>query len=183
MRENDSELPPLAALGQRIMVCGPSSNGKSTLALALGRKLGTEVIHIDLLRHEPHTDWVERPDAEFIALHEKAIAGERWIMDGDYARLMPQRLERATGIILLGAGRWANLGRYLYRTLLQSKRPGALEGAPERLKWSMIHWILVTSPKRLVVSRRILRQSRLPLVEVRTLRQLNRLYTGWQLSR
>ncbi len=175
--------PPLAVLGERIMVCGPSSNGKSTLSLALGKRIGADVVHLDALCHKPHTDWVQRPDEEFTRLHDEAIAGERWVIDGNYSRLMGKRLERATGIILLGAGRWSNLYRYLNRTLVQRRRAGHLEGAPERVKWSMIHWIMVTSPIRLADYRRTLPQSGLPLVEVRTLGELNRLYRDWQLSR
>ena len=52
---------PLEALGQRIMVCGPSNAGKSTLAVALARKLGATPFHVDLFRHQPDTNWVQRP--------------------------------------------------------------------------------------------------------------------------
>ncbi len=70
------EIPALASLGPRLMICGPSSNGKSTLAVAIERRMGWPAVHLDLFRHQPNTDWVQRPDAEFAALHDSAIAGD-----------------------------------------------------------------------------------------------------------
>ena len=49
---------PLNALGQRIMVMGPSNAGKSTLATAIGRRLELPIVHLDQLNHLPNTDWV-----------------------------------------------------------------------------------------------------------------------------
>ena len=130
---------PLAALGQRIMVWGPSNAGKSTLAVAIANKLAMPAMHVDLFRHLPDTDWVQRTDEDFAALHDAAIQQERWVMDGNYSALMPQRLARATGIILLGDNRWANLARYLRRTLFQKRtRPGSLAGNKDSLKWEMV---------------------------------------------
>jgi len=87
----------LSELGNRICILGPSNSGKSTLADAIARKRNLEVVHLDLLFHLPNTDWEQRPKGEFMALHDTAIAGERWVMDGNYAIGMPQRFQRATG--------------------------------------------------------------------------------------
>ncbi|MDB5538284.1 MAG: ATPase [Devosia sp.] len=73
---------PVEMLGSRIMICGPSNSGKSTLARALERKLGLPAVYLDLLRHQPHTDWEMRPDDEFERLHAEAVAGERWVIKG-----------------------------------------------------------------------------------------------------
>lgn len=81
-------------------------------------------IHLDQLQHLPDTDWEPRPEAEFRCLHDAAILGEAWIIDGNYSRLMPQRIARATGIVLLNDRRWANFARYLRRTLFQKARAG-----------------------------------------------------------
>src|SRR5262249_14767656 len=100
------EFPPLESFGDRIMVCGPSNAGKSTLAVALGNKLGLPFVHLDLLHHVPRSNWVTRPREEFVALHDEAITGESWVMDGNYQGLFPKRLARTTGIILLTDNRW-----------------------------------------------------------------------------
>lgn len=178
------EIPALATLGPRLMICGPSSNGKSTLALAIERKTGWPAVHLDRFRHQPHTDWVQRPDSEFAALHDSAILGESWVMEGNYSKLMPQRLERATGIVLLGANRWANLFRYVRRTLFERQRAGYLEGARDRgIKWSMVHWIMVVSPRNLEHYRKVLPTADLPMVEITNMREVNHLYREWDLTR
>jgi adenylate kinase family enzyme len=176
------EALPLEALGPRIMVCGPSSAGKSTLALAVGRKLDLEVFHLDLFRHLPATDWVQRPDAEFEALHDDAILSERWVMDGNYSHLMPRRIARSTGIVLIGDNRWANLRRYVVRTLFQRDRIGSLAGGHDSLKWEMIHWILGPSPRNLARYRTELPATGLPFVETRSMLELHALYAAWGLS-
>ena len=175
---------PLEALGQRIMVCGPSNAGKSTLAVALARKLGATPFHVDLFRHQPDTNWVQRPDEEFAALHDAAIQTDRWVMDGNYSTLMPQRFAHATGIILLGDNRWANFRRYVWRTLFQKRsRPGSLAGDKDSIKWEVIRWILIVQPPMRERNRRFLRAAGLPMIELKSMAELNRLYDAWGLER
>jgi adenylate kinase family enzyme len=179
-----SAFPPLATLGPRIMICGPSNAGKSTLAIAVARRIGGDVHHLDLFRHLPSTDWVQRTDDEFQALHDDAISGERWVMEGNYSKLMPQRFARATGIILLGDSRWANLWRYFRRTLFEKHaRPGSLAGDKDSIKWEMIRWITVVQPPRRAADRARLAATGLPMLELRSMAELNRLYTAWALER
>ena len=175
--------PPLETFGNRIMVCGPSNAGKSTFALALGAKLGVPHIHLDQLHHLPNTDWQPRPPEEFAALHEAAIACDSWVMDGNYTRLFPSRLPRATGAILLHSNRFASLARYFRRTLFEHDRAGGLSGNRDSIKWQMIHWILAGAPKRQDLMTDLLRAAPLPLLEIRNMRDLNRLYTEWGLTR
>jgi adenylate kinase family enzyme len=131
----------LDALGPRICILGPSNSGKSTLADAIARARGLTPIHLDLLHHTPNTDWQPRPQAEFLALHDEAILGERWVMDGNYTICMPQRLARATGLILLDLPTTASLWRYVRRCWFERNRIGALEGGQDSVKWVMIHHI------------------------------------------
>ncbi len=131
-------------LGPRICILGPSNSGKSTLAVAIGRARGYAVVHLDQLHHRPDTDWVPRPADEFVALHDAAILGERWVMDGNYARCLPQRLARATGLILLDVATATSLWRYFRRTLFEHDRAGALAGGRDSVKWMMIRHIAVT---------------------------------------
>jgi adenylate kinase family enzyme len=179
-----SDFPPLASLGDRIMICGPSNAGKSTLAVALAKKLDSEAFHVDLFRHLPDTDWVQRSDEEFAALHDAAILKDRWVMDGNYSKLMPQRMGRATGIILLGDNRWANFARYVRRTLLEKRqRPGSLAGDKDSIKWEMVRWILLVQPPLREQNRARVRSARLPLIELGSMRELQRLYEVWGLER
>jgi len=132
----------LDELGPRICIMGPSNSGKSTLAEAIGRARGLPAIHLDQLHHLPNTDWQPRPFAEFIALHDTAIETGGWVIDGNYTRCLPQRLARATGLILLDVPTTTSLWRYMRRCWFEPDRRGALEGGRDSVKWVMIHHIL-----------------------------------------
>ncbi|WP_246718230.1 hypothetical protein [Rhizobium laguerreae] len=175
-------IPPLDSLGERIAIIGPSNAGKSTLAVALSKKLRIPAVHLDQLHHLPGTDWQSRPEAEFAALHDAAIREERWIIEGSYSRLMPQRLARATGVIVITSNHWLRFFRYLKRTLAdQSDRAGHLEGAKDSIKWEMVYWILFKTRNSGVRYATVLQEFGLPTVECHTATALNRLYRDWAL--
>ena len=134
-------LMTLDDLGPRICIMGPVGSGKSTLAVAIARAQGLGAVHLDQLHHLPHTDWVPRPRHEFAALHDAAIAGSRWVIDGNYSSLEPKRLDRATGLILLDVSTLVSLARYVRRCWFERDRKGALAGARDSVTWGMIHYI------------------------------------------
>lgn len=173
--------PSLESFGPRIMICGTSNTGKSTLAHAIGRKRELPVVHLDQLRFLPGTDWQDRPEGEFQAVHDEAILGERWVMEGNYSRYFPQRIARATGILLLIDNRFANFARYVRRTLFEKDRIGNLEGNRDSLKWDMIHWVLVRAPRGVERYRHVLPSSGLPYLELRSMREVGKLYAAWGL--
>jgi adenylate kinase family enzyme len=173
----------LSELGDRICILGPSNSGKSTLADAIGRKRNLEVVHLDLLFHLPNTDWEQRPQSEFVALHDAAIAGERWVMDGNYSIGMPQRFQRATGLILLDISTPASLLRYFRRTLLERERRGGLEGGRDSIKWDMIHHIAVVTPKNRKRYRAMFAELNLPKLQLSSLRAIKRCFQEWDLAR
>ena len=178
------DFPKAETLGSRIMICGPSNSGKSTLARALERRLGLPAVYLDLLRHLPNTNWKQRPDQDFEALHAEAIAGDRWVIEGNYSRMFPQRLARATGIMLLGDEPWHSLFRYARRTLVETgHRAGQLEGGEDRLNWQMVRWIMIAQPPKRGQIRSALAQSGLPMVEPASMRELKGLYEAWGLER
>lgn len=176
------DLPPLASLGRRIMVLGPTNSGKSTLAAAMARKLDIPAIHLDRLQHLPNTNWQVRPEEEFAALHDQAILEPSWVIDGGYSRLAPQRVRRATGIVVIDADLVTRYRRYFYRTLFQRSRAGALEGEQDSLTWWMLRWLWKT---RNAASkyRQLALASGLPHVFTGTVEELNHLYGSWDLKR
>ncbi len=176
-------VPAIETLGRRIVIFGPSNAGKSTLAAALGHRLGIPVVHLDLLRHLPDTNWQQRPDAEFNALHDAAIIAPEWVMEGNYSELIPPRLARATGVIALDEHLFVRYRRYFRRTLFENgKRTGGLEGNRDSVKWNMIHWLWHTrnSAKKY---NRLARESGLPFVLCSNGRELDALYSNWSLRR
>jgi len=174
---------PLASLGQRIMLVGPSNAGKSTLAVALSNKLNIPPVHLDQLHHLPNTNWTPRPVEDFDALHDQAIGKDQWIIDGNYSRLVPRRCEFATGAIVITSNKWLRLARYLRRTLITSHaRQGSLEGGPERLTWEMTNMILFKTPKKAAIYAAMIESAGVPMVKCHTLADLKALYTNWGLK-
>jgi len=172
----------LSDFGDRICILGPSNSGKSTLANAIARKRGLEAVHLDQLFHLPNTDWEQRPRNEFIALHDAAIAGERWVMDGNYSFCMPQRLRRATGLILLDISTASSLLRYFRRTLFEKDRLGALEGGRDSVKWDMIRHIAVTTPRNRKKYQSMFEELDLPKLQLTSVRAIKQCFLAWGLS-
>ena len=176
-------VPPLANLGRRICIFGPSNAGKSTLCASLANKLAIDAIHLDVLYHQPNTNWIPRSKEEFAGGHASAVAGDSWVMDGNYMALLTQRINRATGIVLLGTDRWSAFARYLRRTLFEPGRPGTLPGAQDSLKWDMVKFILVEQPRKRQRDVGWLRATGLPMIELKSMRELNAAYEAWGLIR
>ena len=172
----------LSDFGDRICILGPSNSGKSTLANAIARKRGLETVHLDQLFHLPNTDWEQRPRNEFIALHDAAIAGERWVMHGNYSFCMSQRLRRATGLILLDISTASSLLRYFRRTLFEKDRLGALEGGRDSVKWDMIHHIAVTTPRNRKKYQSMFEELDLPKLQLTSVRAIKQCFLAWGLS-
>lgn len=172
----------LSDLGNRICILGPSNSGKSTLANAIARKRGLQPVHLDVLHHLPNTDWEPRPKNEFIALHDAAIAGERWVMDGNYSICMPQRFQRATGLVLLEISTPMSLLRYFRRTLFETGRLGALEGGRDSVKWDMIHHIAVVQPQNSRRYAAMFDALDLPKLRLTSVGAIKRCFQTWDLS-
>lgn len=170
-------------LGTRICIMGPSNSGKSTLAESIARAKGLEVVHLDQLHHLPHTDWVPRPTDEFAALHDAAIIASRWVIEGNYSRLLPQRLERATGFILLDVPTTTSLYRYFRRCWFERDRRGGLEGGKDSVKWDMIRHIAVATRANRNRYRDMIDGISLPKVQISSTKTLAAFYCSNKLKR
>lgn len=173
----------LLEFGPRICIMGPSGSGKSTLAVAIGHALALEPIHLDQLHHQPGTNWQPRPAEEFAALHDAAILGPRWVMEGNYSRLLPQRLARATGLILLDVSAPTSLMRYLKRCWFDRTRHGGLEGAGDRVNGEMLRHILLVSPANRGRYRQVFEALDLPKLRLGSARAIAAFYRRHNLAR
>ncbi|CAM5775632.1 hypothetical protein LMIY3S_05122 [Labrys miyagiensis] len=173
----------LGDLGSRICIMGPSNSGKSTLANAIARKRNLDPIHLDQLRHRPHTDWEMRPNEEFQTLHDAALAGERWVMEGNYSRLLPQRLARATGFILLDVSTGASLLRYLRRSWFKHDRRGGLPGGKDSVKWDMLYHIAIRTRGNRSRYAQLFEEIDLPKIQLFSGREITKFYRTEGLTR
>lgn len=125
----------------RIMIIGCGGSGKSTLAQQLGQKLGLPVVHLDQLFWTP--GWVSVSKDEFDRMHDEAISGKKWIIDGNFDRTIPVRLQRCDTVIYLDFNRFACLMGVLKRVLTTygKVRPDMGEGCPERIDLGFLKWV------------------------------------------
>ncbi|MBP2198826.1 AAA family ATPase [Pantoea cypripedii] len=172
---------PLEALGPRICIMGPSNSGKSTLAEAIARKTSLPAIHLDRLYHMPDSNWVPRDTAEFLRLHSDAVSQEKWVMDGNYKKCIPERLERATGFILLDLPTHISLLRYIRRCYSANPRVGGLKIGREHIKWDMIKHITLVTPGNRKSYKIMYEQIPLPKLLLATPENVNEYFKHWKL--
>ena len=84
---------------QKAIVLGSPGAGKSTFAKGLRDVTGLPLYHLDLLYHKPDRTTVSRE--EFDANLQDILAGDRWIIDGNYDRTIEMRLKRCDAVFLL----------------------------------------------------------------------------------
>lgn len=125
---------------ERWAIVGSPGSGKSTLARALGARLDLPVVHFDALHFAP--GWVERSREETQARVDDALAGDRWISDGNYRRYSAERDRRVQCVVWLDLPRSVCTRRVLKRitTSYGRVRPDMAEGCPEQLDPAFLRW-------------------------------------------
>jgi adenylate kinase family enzyme len=105
----------------RSVVIGNAGGGKSTLARRLAATSKCDYVEIDRLVWQP--GWKPTPVEIYNAEHARLIGEESWIIDG-LGRLdsIPERLSRATDIILVDMPLWMHFWLAAERQLLWSRR-------------------------------------------------------------
>ncbi|WP_375428872.1 AAA family ATPase [uncultured Sphingomonas sp.] len=124
-----------------------------------------------------------RPAGEFAELHDAAITSSRWVMEGNYSRLLSKRLARATGIILLDVPTTLGLYRYLRRCWFERARRGALEGGRDSVKWDMIRHIVIATRANRSRYQDMFDGITLPKVQIRSTKALTDFYRSNSLRR
>lgn len=126
---------------KRILVIGCSGAGKTTLGKELGARLALPVHHLDRLWWRP--GWVENSGEAFDAKLAEILNTDRWVIDGNYSRTLPERLKYADTVILLDYPRTLCLYRALKRILrlYGSVRPDMADGCPERLDGQFLRYV------------------------------------------
>lgn len=135
------------------MIVGTSGAGKTTFAGRLAERLHVPHIELDALYWE--SNWVPRAPATFRTLVEDAIAGERWVLDGNYSAVRDLVWARATSVVWLDYGlprvAWQVLSRTLRRAL---RREELFGGNRESLRSafvsreSILLWAITTFHRR-----------------------------------
>jgi len=123
---------------QRVLVIGSPGAGKSTLSTELARRTGLPLIHLD--QHAWLPGWVELDREQWKAKVRELVAGDRWIIDGNYGGSLEYRLTRADTVIDLDLPAWLCVARLLRRILSTRGRVRAdmAAGCPEQMDWGFL---------------------------------------------
>jgi adenylate kinase family enzyme len=110
-----SDVDPKRLPLSRVNVVGSSGSGKTTFARRLAAQLGTPHIEMDAVFWEPN--WTQPRDEVFFERLSRVLAGERWVLDGNYQRTTHVKWARTQTVIWLDFSRTRKTLRVLRRAL------------------------------------------------------------------
>jgi adenylate kinase family enzyme len=138
---------------RRVAIVGTTGSGKSTLAQRLAALLGGPAVDLDDLNWLP--GWREVPHDVMRAKVRAAVAGERWVIAGNYRRVQDLILARADAVVVLDYPLPIVFGRLWRRTFRRWwRRELCCNGNRERLaehflrRDSLFLWCLTTYRRR-----------------------------------
>ena len=115
--------PSPRRLPRRISVVGLSGSGKTTVARRLARLVDAPHVELDAV-HWIHPDWAEPSDEEFRAAVGRALAGDAWVVEGNYRKARAVYWPQVEMMVWLDLPLWVATGRALWRSL---RRVGSSE--------------------------------------------------------
>lgn len=126
---------------RKVMIIGCPGSGKTTLARKLSSKLNLPLVHLDVLNFGGH--WQTVSTEEFDALLLQEVQKEAWIIDGNYHRTIPLRLEHCDTVIYLDYSRMTCLFDVIKRVLkgYGQSRPDMGGNCPERFDLSFLEFV------------------------------------------
>jgi adenylate kinase family enzyme len=105
----------------RVAVMGISGSGKSTLAKRLSAVLGVPHIELDAINWQAGWRDLNTYDPpEFARRVEAAVAQEAWVSDGNYSKIRPLVVARATHVVWLDYDRGVIMRRVISRSFVRS---------------------------------------------------------------
>lgn len=126
---------------ERIIIIGSCGAGKSTLAIKLSKKLGLPLVHLDKIKFV--SNWQERPKEEFDKLLICELEKPRWIIDGNYNRTIPLRMQYCDTVVFLDFPRLVCLWGVVTRVIKYhgKTRPDMGGNCPERFDLEFLKFV------------------------------------------
>jgi adenylate kinase family enzyme len=139
--------------GKRISVRGTSGSGKSTMGHQLAEIYQIPFIELDAINHQ--ANWKEIEVEEFRARVRDVVAGDAWVIDGNYAKVRDLVLERCDTVVWLDYSLPTVLARLTKRTFRRWYRKEELWHGNRESLWthlftrdSLFYWVLTTHRRR-----------------------------------
>ena len=104
--------------GPRLLFLGTSGSGKTTVAKMAAARLGLAAIELDSIRHQPN--WRELPDQEFREVVAGHVAGDSWVIDGNYGVVRDIVLSRATQVVWVNPPKHVVMAQVVRRSLVRA---------------------------------------------------------------
>jgi adenylate kinase family enzyme len=139
-------------VGRRIVVVGSTGAGKTSLATALASRLSIPHVELDALHWE--AGWAPASTPAFRDRVSQALAGDAWVVDGNYASVRDLVWPRADSIVWLDYSLPLIMWRLTRRTVHRIRTRHELwNGNRERLgtvfsRESLYVWVFKTHGKR-----------------------------------
>jgi len=105
---------------QRVSVVGVPGSGKSTTGRMLASVLDVPYAELDALFHQP--GWTPLPLERFRAAVGEIVAGDTWVVDGNYRQVRDLVWDRADTVLWLDPSRIRATSRVRRRTLQRVTR-------------------------------------------------------------
>lgn len=157
---------------KRILICGISGAGKTTLAKNLARKHGYKPLYLD--QYFWIENWTQRPLDEFYSLLDQETEKEYWILEGALLRVVRRYVDRADLVIWLRPNRFVAIYRVLKRVFLNygKVREEFASGCYEKFDFKFLKWIWHYPKDKNHELIKIFKDSKVKCIEVKSTRDL-----------
>ena len=132
---------------KRVLIIGSGGAGKSTLTVQLGPILGLPVIHLDSLYWKQ--GWQQLDKDIWRDTVSGLVAGDEWIMDGNYGGTLDIRVPAADTVVYLDFPPLLCLWRVIKRRFQYNKcgRPDMAPGCPEQITLAFLRYAVLNLPE------------------------------------
>ena len=170
---------------RKVAVIGPSGSGKSTVGPALAAKLSLPYVELDSIVHG--ANWREATSEELRAKLEPVLAGNRWVIDGNYTRMLGDLVVSQADVVVFLDLPLRTLLRRLWRRTWHRIRHDVELWNGNREDWrsavfsrdSLFLWMLKSRPRmRRSIPERMARYPHVRLLRFRTQAEIDRFLAG-----
>lgn len=125
----------------RILICGISGAGKTTLAKKLAQQFGYEALYLDSYLWKEN--WTICSNEELFKKLDAKTAGDCWILEGALLKVVRRYISQVDIVIWLRPKRHTAIFRILKRAILNfgQVREEFAPGCNERIDFEFLKWV------------------------------------------